>query len=62
MNTLKEFGKDFEKQIEEARLTASELLNVNGGGDADLDDCLFVQCISGYCISFGQADCYTGAG
>jgi hypothetical protein len=63
MSTLKEFGKDSEKQIEEARLTASELLNVEGGIDADLDDCIMMStCISGMCTSAGGATCYVGAG
>jgi hypothetical protein len=58
MSTLKEFGKDSEKQIEEARLTASELLNVEGGIDADQDEdeCGIAQCVSG-----AVKTCYTGA-
>jgi hypothetical protein len=63
MKTLEEFGKDSEKQIEEARLNANELLNVEGGVDVDLDNCLLMStCISGMCISAGGATCYTGAG
>jgi hypothetical protein len=58
MSTLKEFGKDSEKQIEEARLTASELLDVEGGIDADLDE---DWCFSGQCKSGAVQSCYTGA-
>jgi hypothetical protein len=58
MSTLKEFGKDSEKQIEEARLTAGELLNVEGGVDADLDE---DWCIIGQCEAGAVQSCYTGA-
>jgi hypothetical protein len=55
MKTLNELRFNSEEQFEEARLTASKLLNVEGGVDTDEDDCLNYQCASGaeikYCFS-----------
>jgi hypothetical protein len=55
MDKLKEIGTNSEKQVEEARLTASELLNVEAGTDTDKDEdwCLLFEC-------FSKAECYTG--
>jgi len=46
--------KDLIKKSNEEELSVSELLDVEGGVDSDLDDCIYQQCVSGavkYCQS-----------
>ena len=53
--SLNELNKESSEDQLEVALQASELLNVEGGEDSDMDDCKAAQCIA------VAVKCYTGA-